>query len=152
MIRHFNVTTYIYDQKNEKFLFVLHKKLNKWVAPGGHIDDNENPEVAALREAKEETGLDVRLIGNRFPEESDLMRPYGIQLNIISDEHEHFDLIYLAFPVVDTATILNKEESYDIKWFTLDEITNPLFNSFEKNKKWCSYFHNAMERILKCDG
>ena len=146
MIRHFNVTTYIYDPENKKFLFILHKKLNKWVAPGGHIEDNENPEVAALREAKEETGLDARLIGNRYPEKSDLICPYGIQLNIISDEHEHFDLIYLAFPVVDTAITLNKKESHDIKWFTLDEITDPLFNSFEKNKKWCSHFNNAMEK------
>jgi len=152
MIRHFNVTTYIYNPKSEKFLFILHKKLNKWVAPGGHIEDNENPETAALREAKEETGLDVKLIGNRYPEKSDLMCPYGIQLNIISDEHEHFDLIYLAFPIINTITTLNKKESYDIKWFTLDEITNPLFNSFEKNKKWCSYFSKAMERILKYGG
>lgn len=148
MIRHFNVTTYIYNQKDKKFLFILHKKLNKWVAPGGHIEDNENPEIAALREVKEETGLDVKLIGNRYPEESDLMRPYGIQNNvIIKGEHEHFDLIYLAFPIYSAATTLNKEEAHDIKWFSVEEIIDPLFNSFEKNKKWCSYFNNELKYI-----
>jgi len=50
--------------KKKIFLFLLHKKLNKWVAPGGHIDDNENPETAAFREVKEETGVDFTDSGN----------------------------------------------------------------------------------------
>jgi 8-oxo-dGTP pyrophosphatase MutT (NUDIX family) len=146
MIRHFNVTTYIYNPKNNKFLFILHKKLNKWVAPGGHIDSNENPEIAALREVREETGLNVKLIGDRYPEETDLIRPFGLQLNVISvDEHEHFDLIYLAVPTSNIDIKLNKEESNDIGWFTLNEIIDPLFNSFEKNKKWCSYFNTIVK-------
>jgi 8-oxo-dGTP pyrophosphatase MutT (NUDIX family) len=150
MIRHFNVTIYVYNPDDKKFLFVLHKKLNKWVAPGGHIDDNENPELAALREVKEETGVDVKLIGDRYPEETDLIRPFGVQLNVISpNEHEHFDLIYLAFPASNTAIKLNKEESIDIKWFTLNEIMDPLFNSFEKNKKWCSHFSGVLKNCRK---
>ena len=141
MIRHFNVTTYVYDPAGKKFLFVLHKKLNKWVAPGGHVEENENPETAALREVKEETGLDVKLIGDRLPEESDLIRPYGIQLNIITPgEHEHFDLIFLAFPKDSVSLVQNLEESNDIKWFSIEEIVDSHFNSFEKNKKWCKYF------------
>lgn len=145
MLRHFNVTTYVYNPKNKKFLFIFHKKLDKWVAPGGHIDDNENPEVAALREVREETGLGVKLVGDRYPDDSDLIRPHGIQRNVITEgEHEHFDLIYLAFPINNAIATLNKEESSDIKWFSLKEITDPLFNSFEKNKKWCDYFDNTL--------
>lgn len=146
MIRHFNTTTYIYDQYNDKFLFILHKKLNKWLSPGGHIELNENPELSALREVKEETGLDVKLLGNRYPENSDLIRPFGIQLNVITDdEHEHFDLIYLAVPINNIDLVINKEELNDIKWFTLEEIVDPNFNTFEKNKKWCLYFYNSLK-------
>ncbi len=141
MQRHFNVTTYIYNPEDQKFLFILHKKLNKWLAPGGHINENENPETAALRETKEETGLDVQLIGQRLPEQSDLIRPYGIQLNIISpNEHEHLDLIYLAHPNNHQKTILNQKESNDIRWFSINEINDQNFNTFDKNKKWCNYF------------
>lgn len=147
MIRHFNATVYILNPKNGKFLFLMHKKLNKWLSPGGHIEENENPETAALREIKEETGLDVKLIGERFPDSSDLIRPFGIQLNVITpNEHEHFDLIYLAVPVSNIKEILNKEESKDIAWFGLEHITASNFNTFEKNKKWCVYFSDLAKK------
>lgn len=147
MIRHFNVTVYILNPNNGKFLFLMHKKLNKWLSPGGHIDENENPEIAALREVKEETGLDVKLIGERLPDVSDLIRPFGIQLNVIKpNEHEHLDLIYLAVPLFNTKEILNKEEAKDIAWFDLEQIVASNFDTFEKNKKWCVYFSNLSKK------
>jgi 8-oxo-dGTP pyrophosphatase MutT (NUDIX family) len=99
-----------------------------------------------LREVKEETSLNVKLVGDRLPTNSDLIRPFGIQLNIIkSDEHEHFDLIYLALPFSSTEEQLNKQESDGIGWFSLQEIEDENFDSFEKNKKWCEHFANHVE-------
>ena len=43
--------------KDKKILFVLHARQNLWLFPGGHINQNETPDVAALREAQEETGI-----------------------------------------------------------------------------------------------
>ena len=40
MERHFNVTVYIMN-KEGKFLFIRHKKLQKWLPPGGHIEEND---------------------------------------------------------------------------------------------------------------
>lgn len=141
MNRHFCSTVYVYNKKTSMFLFINHKKVNKWLAPGGHIEENEDPETAAVREVKEETGLDVRLIGKRFPEEGDLIRPYGIQLNIVKDgEHEHFDLIYLAFPISSIEPKLNERETDGINWFTLEEILSNSFNTFDKNRVWCKFF------------
>src|ERR1700685_3125629 len=38
----------------------LHKRLARWMQPGGHIDPGEDPSEAARREATEELGLEVR--------------------------------------------------------------------------------------------
>lgn len=144
MERHFNVTVYVTNNEG-KFLFIRHKKLQKWLPPGGHIEKNEIPDIAALREVKEETGLDVELQGERFPRESDCVRPYGIQMNVIKeDEHEHMDLIYCAKPIDDGKLILNEEETEGINWYCIDEILNPEFDSFEETKKWCKKFSDAM--------
>src|SRR3989344_1630221 len=48
----------------DKVVLHKHKKLGMWLQPGGHIELHEDPVEAVLREAKEETGLDVDLVGN----------------------------------------------------------------------------------------
>lgn len=144
MERHFNVTVYV-TNKEGKFLFIRHKKLQKWLPPGGHIEANEVPDFAALREVKEETGLDINLIGEKFPRETDCVRPFGIQRNVIKEgEHEHLDLIYLAKPIDDSALILNEEETEGINWYTIDEILDESFDSFEETKKWCKKFSDII--------
>ncbi|MCK5538907.1 MAG: NUDIX domain-containing protein, partial [Bacteroidales bacterium] len=60
--RHFTATTIVVY--NNKALLHMHKKLGFWLPVGGHIDRDELPHVAALREAKEESGLDVELFND----------------------------------------------------------------------------------------
>ena len=60
--KHFCVSVYVYDKTNKKFLLVHHKKLGVWVQPGGHVELNESPEEAAIREVYEETGINVNPI------------------------------------------------------------------------------------------
>ena len=95
--RHFCVTTYVFDETNESFLFIKHKKLGKWLPPGGHVDPNELPDVAGIRETFEETGLRVELISPEPGFEGERPQPLGIQLNVIKEnEHEHMDIVYAA--------------------------------------------------------
>ena len=49
-------TVAIFVVHEEKILIIHHRKLNKWLPLGGHIELDEDPEIAALREAKEESG------------------------------------------------------------------------------------------------
>ena len=53
------VGIFIFNQSNELLLVKSHKWPGKYVVPGGHVELGERLEDAAIREAKEETGLDI---------------------------------------------------------------------------------------------
>ncbi len=126
MKRHFCASAFVVNPYDKKILLIKHKKNKRWTQPGGHIEGNETPEETALREVYEETGLRVRLLGERFPREDDYIRPLGIQRNrkTLNDgeTHIHVDIIYAAIPNDDSKLVLNKEESDDIGWFSREEL------------------------------
>lgn len=58
--KHFTVSAYIISDEGEpRILLAYHRKFSKWMQPGGHIERNENPVEALIREVQEETGLDM---------------------------------------------------------------------------------------------
>lgn len=142
MKKHFCVSVYVYNPEIDKFLLIKHRKTGKWLQPGGHIEANEDPEEAALRETFEETGIRVRLIGKRFPREQDFVTPLALQKNVVEKDHIHIDLVYLAYPLANQKEIINYKETEGLGWFTLDEITDDKFETFDDVKSWCSKIAN----------
>ena len=121
MARHFCASVFLINPEDKRILLVKHKKFNKWVQPGGHIEDEETPEEAALREAYEETGIKVRLLGERFPREDDFIKPLGIQKNRNKQGDMHIDIIYAGVPI-NNIEVKASDESIDIHWFTRKEL------------------------------
>ncbi len=90
-----------------KVLFRFHDKHALWLVPGGHIEVDELPEEAAVREVKEETGLDVVLYqADEVPHfetregvsasYQELSRPLFMNIHAVSDMHRHISLVYAA--------------------------------------------------------
>ena len=97
--RHFTVAVFVVWEG--KVLLHHHRKLGMWLPPGGHIERDELPDDAAVREVLEETGVKVELVGERREDIQDpvqLYRPAGVQLENIGPNHQHIDLIYFARP------------------------------------------------------
>ena len=142
MEQHFCVSVYVFNPENKKFLLVKHKKMGKWVQPGGHIEPNENQEEAAIREVYEETGLKVELIGKRIPREEDFILPLAIQRNLVKENHIHIDFVYVAKAIDNDNIKQNIEETDGINWFSLEEINDENFETFEDIKEWCKIIIN----------
>ena len=121
MKRHFCASVFVIDPDTKKILLVLHKKFLKWVQPGGHIEENETPEEAAIREAYEETGMKVELLGDPFPREDDFIRPLAIQKNRNQKGDLHIDITYVAVPTHKMELKLS-DESIGIGWFSREEL------------------------------
>ena len=119
-MRHFCASAYIIDPETKKILLVKHKKLGRWTQPGGHIEHDEFPEEAAIREAYEETGIKVKLSGERFPREEDFIRPLGVQKNR-TDSGVHIDFIYPAIPLNHKELVIS-DESTNIGWFSREQL------------------------------
>ena len=121
--KHFTATTFIVHEN--KVLLHLHKKLGFWLPVGGHIDRDELPEYAALREIKEESGLDVKLYNTdkqiKMGDTKQLFRPMHIILENINQFHQHIDFIYYATSKTDDLNPENGETS-NLKWFSIKEI------------------------------
>lgn len=137
MKRQFTASAFIIDSKN-RVLLLWHKKAQKWMPPGGHIDADELPEDAARRECKEETGLDVEIMGDAQDdlfagnqhEGRILKKPFAFLLEEIEARpdqpaHQHMDFVYLAKPIDENQTLLLAEsEGTELRWFTKEEVQN----------------------------
>ncbi|MFO7537349.1 MAG: NUDIX domain-containing protein [Chloroflexota bacterium] len=125
--RHFTATTYIVHQ--DRVLLHWHKKLICWLPPGGHIDRDELPETAALREVKEETGLTVRLYNPNTPLDltgdstRQLVRPVHLLLEQINPFHQHIDLIYYATVSGPVRLEPAANETTQLRWFSASDLT-----------------------------
>ena len=59
---HESVLVAIFDRERKKILLTKRRDIPVWVFPGGKIEARETPEACAVRECKEETGLDVKIV------------------------------------------------------------------------------------------
>lgn len=111
-----------------KVLLRRHDKYNVWLPVGGHIELDEDPNQAAIREVKEEVGLDITLyrqIDGPMPlsaNYTELIPPQFLNRHRINENHEHVDLIYFASSNSDRIIEGETEKSNGVKWFSKEEL------------------------------
>ena len=92
----------------------LHKRMNLWLQPGGHVDPGEDPAEAALREATEETGLDLV-----HAEDPPVIA--HVDAHDGPKGHFHLDVRYVLRATTDADPTPPPEESQDCRWFGWEE-------------------------------
>ncbi len=128
----YTVTCFIMHPTEAKTLLIDHKILNMWLPVGGHIELNEDPDQALLREVEEECGLPIRPLSTRHDGEYEnvkmLLRPEIVDIHSFGDSgHRHVNFGYYA-RALSAEPKLAHEEHHDIKWFTAEELRDPLLN------------------------
>jgi len=129
--RHFTATVYVVA--DGAVALHEHDRLGKWLPPGGHVDRGELPHEAALREVREETGLDVTLLAPaddiESPTVESLPQPQHLQLADVNVHdgtvgHQHIDFVF--YGRADTRTIDpagDEQPADDWAWFDAGDLT-----------------------------
>lgn len=143
-------TVEVFIVYKNKVLLRKHDKYKIWLSVGGHIELNEDPNQAAIREVKEETGLDIELDDNLLEtreqdDTKDLIPPYYLNRHHVTDSHEHITFVYFAKAKTSKITqLVERERSEDCQWFSKEDIVK---NS-EIKPNIRHYALKALERLL----
>lgn len=147
-IKHLTASGYVLNSDRTKVLLLHHKKLGRWLVPGGHVDEGELPHESVVREIEEETGVKARFLQHsshmEFDEEKEwfVPSPYLTMLQLIpantkDPEHFHYDFSYIL-TTDDDIKQPEAHESQKLGWFSLEEVLQ--LDTFAVVPKICRVF------------
>lgn len=119
---HVTASAWIVSTDRTAALLVHHRKLNRWLQPGGHIENDQTVHAAALREAREESGLaTIRALGDAI---------FDVDIHTIPARddfpaHEHLDIRFLFEADGDESPDCSAE-SHAVRWWPLAALSATL--------------------------
>lgn len=110
-VGHFTGSAWLVSADGARVLLTHHRKLGRWLQPGGHADGDADLMRVALREAEEESGLRGLTVE---PEIFDLDR-HRIPARGDEPAHWHYDVRYVVHAGADERFVVSPE-SHDLAW------------------------------------
>lgn len=130
--RHDTASGVALDVERRTVLLVQHKLTGRWQFPGGHIDPDEHGAEAAVREVREETGLEATVW---VPDELDVRYGRRLPAPMVVAEHEapadpsrgepshhHLDQLYVLTADWNQPLTAQEDEVNGVAWFDVDAI------------------------------
>lgn len=119
---HVTASAWLLSPDGRRFLLTHHRKLDRWLQLGGHSDGNPDPAAAALREAREESGL----LDLHFAYAADAPVPIDLDVHRIpargaEPTHDHHDVRFVLV-AAPGQTIATSDESNALEWFEMDAL------------------------------
>lgn len=117
-VGHLTGSAWVVDRAGTAALLTHHRKLDKWLQPGGHADGDSDLRAVALREAVEESGLAEIVVASDAIYDVDVHR---IPARANEPEHDHFDVRFAFFASLADTPVASAE-SHAVAWISLNEI------------------------------
>lgn len=117
---HVTGAAWILSDDRRHFLLTHHRKLDRWLQLGGHADGEAEVHKVALREAREESGMQGFRFAGADPRPFDL-DVHAIPATATEPAHLHFDVRFLLIAAPDQELQVS-DESYDVRWFPVREL------------------------------
>mgnify|MGYP001824863747 CR=1 FL=1 len=113
---HVTASAFVVDRSRTRVLLIHHAKLGRWLQPGGHVDDGEDVLTAAIREFREETGVDgVMLSDGVFDVDVHPIPPSGKR-----PAHTHYDVRFLLQAVGED--LVESDEVLGVGWVAFADV------------------------------
>jgi len=136
-----------YLVKDSRVFLVHHKKFDKWTPPGGHIEENETPDQALIREWKEEIDLDIDVLPaheSAFAGDTNatpVPMPFHIDLEREGFAVPHLGyFFYVRLKNNDQAVRVLESELHGAKWFSIEDL--PCVPTFDQVRALAEYAIN----------
>jgi 8-oxo-dGTP pyrophosphatase MutT (NUDIX family) len=117
-IGHMTGSAWVIDLDRTHVLLTHHRKLNRWLQMGGHADGDPDLRAVALREAREESGLNRLEVLQPTPFDVDV---HEIPERGTEPRHFHYDVRFLI-KADRTEPLVVSEESHALAWLPLQEL------------------------------
>lgn len=127
---HITSSGFIMNKSLDKVLMIHHNIRNTWAWTGGHVDGDSDFLHVAIKEAKEETGINTLTSLTEKMVSIDILPVFGhVRRNKYVSAHLHLSVAYILIADENEKLIVNEDENSDVSWFALDRFTEEYFDS-----------------------
>ncbi|MBK5243175.1 NUDIX hydrolase [Clostridium sp.] len=143
---HITSSGFIMNKTLDKALMIHHNIRNTWAWTGGHVDGDTDFLHVAIKEAKEETGINAAIALTKHIVSIDILPVYGhVRRNRYVSAHLHLSIAYVLIVSEKETLIVKEDENTAVSWFSLDEFTE---NCFDVNDVYLynKIIHRAKEQ------
>jgi 8-oxo-dGTP pyrophosphatase MutT (NUDIX family) len=127
--RHWTASAIILHPSEDKVLLIDHDKSGYWLFPGGHVTPGETLAEAAIREVREETGIEAEIITGTLPA-YDPVRTHPVPFAVIeataadpvNGQHQHVDALLVCSTATAQLGQVDRREAKSARWAGIDDM------------------------------